>query len=482
MKSKQRTLTLNDSAQASNPGQLAINYLRWFISFPQVPLGLLKKVTISSIIAATATWISWYILDDIWADPNDGPAGRSIVMVLVFLNIIIWVVTGKFFSDIVRLLIHIREHFRYGCVNPAIVVSQTPPLIAVATDLRVRDKPYPVVKILTQPLHQIRGGTPPIGTRLATVALYCDGGNPWHWVDFEPIVVNCVTDRQSDIDNVFRSIAQEDWTDLELGLQKVRNRYQPGLYFVEGKEATLEPVEPVIEQQVQPQKQSPIDFPIEQLQFVDRLDILQVVHQTNFVLQLQKGFPSARESWAFEWKEFQVGLSKEGIWGSVAVILALLGIVAKITVPFFTHPSDPKSSWVIWLLFAIIIGFILLYGILTLVLTPFFQRWTFDRVSGTLTSAWRSILLGNQTLTYDLDQFVDLLLVDTESSSTSNHYTLELLQIKQPGSSAIGKKTRQLFMAKVASSSSPDLEARLIAAEYVRAKVYQFMGSQNMSL
>ena len=95
MKSKQRTLTLNDSAQASNPGQLAINYLRWFISFPQAPLKLLKKVTISSLIAATATWISWYTLNDIWADPNDGQMGRSIVILLVFLNITVWVVTDR---------------------------------------------------------------------------------------------------------------------------------------------------------------------------------------------------------------------------------------------------------------------------------------------------------------------------------------------------------------------------------------------------
>jgi hypothetical protein len=51
-----------------------------------------------------------------------------------------------------------REHFWYGDINPAIVISLRPSLIAVYGDLSTGGAPFRVIKVLPHRLNQMSGG------------------------------------------------------------------------------------------------------------------------------------------------------------------------------------------------------------------------------------------------------------------------------------------------------------------------------------
>jgi hypothetical protein len=127
----------------------------------------------------------------------------------------------------------LREQFSHGCTNPAVVVSERPYLIAVATGLgNTQDGPYyPVVKIVPQPLDKMTGGPPKIGLKLATIALYERGPAVDRWETFDPIVVNCVTSNEEDIQRVFDSIEPEAWENLDKDLKLIPNEYKAGCQF-----------------------------------------------------------------------------------------------------------------------------------------------------------------------------------------------------------------------------------------------------------
>jgi hypothetical protein len=196
-----RTFTVDDNTQASNPGNLRLNFARFMWAFPE---GTLRFVAFLAVVGFGAAVSHWAF---------------SIPAVLALA-------LGAF------LLVRLREHFLYGCVNPAIVVSHKPPLIAVSTDLSTGGSCYPVIKVLTHPLWRMAGGRPPVGTRLATVALYEGSGQSGHWDDFDPIAVNCATSEQKEVERVLAGIPSSEWDDLEQGLAQVPRPYQPGLYRI----------------------------------------------------------------------------------------------------------------------------------------------------------------------------------------------------------------------------------------------------------
>lgn len=233
--------TTNQNTWASNPGNLRVDYWKYFRSFPAESRQHFADLFWWLFFFPTinlAYWFCgyWFVVEM--------PKNYSVVYpdLPVILTALYWIfglglniafLNGLFgvFRVLGFWLRHLQDHFSGGCVNPAVVVSQSPPLIAVATDLRKWNEPYPVIKILEQPLSAMSGGIPPVGTRLATVALYWAGAAHLpHWVDFNPIVVNCVTDNQVDIDRVFNTLQVQEWRDLQDGLRQIENHNQPGLY------------------------------------------------------------------------------------------------------------------------------------------------------------------------------------------------------------------------------------------------------------
>jgi Protein of unknown function (DUF3239) len=238
-----RTFTLDDSTSASNPGRLRVDYLCWFRHFPDEMTKLILKLLPFSCIAIFLTGVFGRAFFQVLHRGDSLQKWIFAIFGLVVIDsICLWQLSAPF-KELIFYLTRLREQFQYGCVNPGILVARKPPLVAAFTDLTVGSEPYPVIKILPQPLTKIKNGVPPLDTRLATIALYQGTGQTGHWDDFHPIVVNCATDNEADIQRVLESIPNAEWRQLHLGLQQLRHQFgdiQPGLYFLDWLEATLD--------------------------------------------------------------------------------------------------------------------------------------------------------------------------------------------------------------------------------------------------
>lgn len=145
---------------------------------------------------------------------------------------VFWVLSGGALLGALLGLRRLRKRFLTGRVLPAKVVSVQPYLVAVQTDLRRNSEPYPVIRVVRQPLERMAGGPPALGTRLAALASYSgDRKNP-HWDTFEPVVAGCVTADQAAIRRVCDSLTRRAWLDLEEGLRQVPTPTVPGQYPV----------------------------------------------------------------------------------------------------------------------------------------------------------------------------------------------------------------------------------------------------------
>jgi Protein of unknown function (DUF3239) len=91
--------------------------------------------------------------------------------------------------------------------------------------------PHHVIKILHQPLNNMKSGIPPVGTRVATIALYEGIIEKGYWDDFHPQVINCITHDQVAIERVISTIPDWEWEHLAMGMDYL-NKMQPGLYGI----------------------------------------------------------------------------------------------------------------------------------------------------------------------------------------------------------------------------------------------------------
>lgn len=224
-----RSFTLDDRTQASNPGMLRVNYLYWLRSFPQKPVELLLPLI---LVVGAAFFINRIFALAVIEIVREGQSLKNLpsaLFGLIIFNVFFWFGISRLLKQLIWLANHVREHFIHGCVNPGIIIASKPPLVAVFTDLTTGIEPHYVIKILPQPLRWINNGIPPVGTRLATVALYEGSSQKAYWNDFHPVVVNCVTDNQADIERVFQSIPEWEWKQIEVGLNYIRTN-KPGLY------------------------------------------------------------------------------------------------------------------------------------------------------------------------------------------------------------------------------------------------------------
>jgi hypothetical protein len=190
-----RLALVDDRSTASNPGGVSVQPLRFTAHFPFWPLCFIF------FFLASAAWS--VLRPSFWPVP----AGALI------LNLLYWV--------------RVRLRFRFGCVNPSQVVSTSPFLLAVFTDLTTGDGEYPVIKILSHPIP--RGTRYSVGDKCATVAMYSGSTEAEHWEDFDPIMIDCAT-RMPSVKGVLRSIPNEEWSNLEEGLKSLPMPLKTGLY------------------------------------------------------------------------------------------------------------------------------------------------------------------------------------------------------------------------------------------------------------
>lgn len=208
-------LQQQSNSSASNPGMMKVSLWRHFLAYPKWALiwhlGLLFSIGLS-------------------------------VISLLFVPFVL------FFLWAIRMYWkRVRSQFIAGCVNPGVILSVDPPLVAVHTDLRHADQPFPVIKVSREPLHRMLNVVPQEGQRVATVSLYesCTE-EVEHWADFHPKVAACVASNSDDPQRLLDSIDADSWRELKEGLDQIPEPFEPGLYRiypaeVQAREFTLEP-------------------------------------------------------------------------------------------------------------------------------------------------------------------------------------------------------------------------------------------------
>jgi hypothetical protein len=123
-----------------------------------------------------------------------------------------------------------RQAFQEGDVCPAVVLDAKRHLVAVGTDLSKGGKPYPVVKVLKQPLGRVTGGPFEDRARLAFVAMYNGFAHEKRWRNFGGYLVNSGTTNEKTVRRVLRSIEDEQWQWLEAAVEQLDEPYRAGLY------------------------------------------------------------------------------------------------------------------------------------------------------------------------------------------------------------------------------------------------------------
>ncbi|WP_230655636.1 DUF3239 domain-containing protein [Psychrobacter sp. I-STPA10] len=190
---------VNSNTVASNPGQISVSPFVWYR----------HHVVMGGIIALILL---------------------AILCLCVFVDVK-FVVLFAIFAIVHQLnFTRIKEHFYYGDSNGGIVLATNPILVAVYTNLSKGFGYYPVIKIIECPTLKDLN----IGDRIATVALYQASTNQQlpHWINFEPLPVNYVSNNQEDIDKALLSYDATYWSRLEQGIPQVPKPYQAGLYKI----------------------------------------------------------------------------------------------------------------------------------------------------------------------------------------------------------------------------------------------------------
>jgi Protein of unknown function (DUF3239) len=468
-----RKSTLDQGAQASLPGRLKVNHWKYFSSFPQESWQQFSPLLNWLFCFIVCNAICWTLVETI-AKPlsNQSPQTSSILFQILGLRLLVMGTVNLIFirslistyQTVYHWLCGIQDKFLYGCINPAVVVSHSPYLVAVSTDLSVGGESYPVIKILPQPLDKIKSGIPSINTRLATVAVYFGSYSRPHWDDFFPVVIDCVTNDSSDIEQTLARIDREGWADLQDGLRQVKTPLTPGLYFINSDDQSMAQNSPEY-----------LDEELEEAlpELVDPRDILQVITQTSNTLELKRGFPTALDSWRFEWSQMKIGLGlKEGLF-AILMFLSAIAPFLKIILSSFTSkdPGTQSSSWVI----VLILGFSLIGTLLIFFLQPFLEHWKFDRISGKLTHSYHVLGLGRQVTVYPLGQFQNVVLLDDQSSSALGRYALELIKHRPQKRGWFTPKPENVLLGRVASGSALDFKTRIRSAKELQSIIQEFM-------
>ncbi len=468
-----RESTLDQGAQASLPGRLKVNYWKYFSSFPQEAWLQCSPLLNWLLCFIICNAICWTLVETIVKPlSSQSPQNPSLLPQIFGIRFLVMgTVNAIFVRSIIPTckafydwLCGIQDKFLYGCINPALVVSHSPYLVAVSTDLSLGGTSYPAIKILQQPLDKIKSGLPPINTRLATVALYFGSYSRPHWDDFFPVVVDCVTNDKADIDRTIAKIDRETWTDLQDGLRQVKTPLTPGLYFINSENPSMH--------------QNPTEYLSSELEEVfpdllDPRDILQVTTQTSSILELKRGFPTALDSWRFEWYEMKVTSGLKGVFWGILMLLSAIAPFLQIVLSSFTskNPSVQSSAWII----GVILGFSLIGTLAIFLLEPFLEHWKFDRISGKLTHSYHILGLGRQIKVYPLGQFQNVVLLDEQASSALNRYALELVKRRPQKQSLFTSKPNNVLLGRVAAVGSLDFTTRIRSAKEVQSIIQDFM-------
>ncbi len=191
--------TLDNSTTPSNPGKITLNPFVW-TKYNPVPVGILTALLLLSLVLATRVSL-WFVL---------------VFIFFLIINIFYW--------------LRYKELFQADS-NGGIVISTSPLLVAVSTDLTKFTGHYPVIKIIPY-----KSKSPvKVGDRIATVATYagCPDDHKDYWDDFFPVPADYATTDQRQIETAIASYPDTQWNDINRGVAELPMPYKEGLYRVE---------------------------------------------------------------------------------------------------------------------------------------------------------------------------------------------------------------------------------------------------------
>lgn len=195
-------LTVDAGSRASHPGRVVVSMFRWTVCFPTWPLTLGAALLVATALTVQKHW--GYVF---------------LAVVFAAMNFLYWK--------------RLREHFLFGCANPAVVIATHPCLVAVYTDLTKGQGEFPVIKVVRFPRRAL-GTSVRIGDRVPTVSLYGNNApTEPHWYDFFPLPVTSATSKQEVVARVVQDLGDAEWASLDQHLAHVTTLTTPGLYFTE---------------------------------------------------------------------------------------------------------------------------------------------------------------------------------------------------------------------------------------------------------
>lgn len=180
-------------SQASRPGKLNASLLLWFYYYPYK---LFYPLIFSGLF-------SYGLYEE---NPTLHPIVYLLIVIIGYLAIL--AIDFRLFF----------EHFKSGCVCPAIVISEKPFLVAVLTDLSKGEGSYPIIRTVKfrnwKKLQLSKGDPVPI------VSLYEDSNGP-HWKTFKPLPAYYATHNIDELERIISLSAEKEIEELKLELQKL---------------------------------------------------------------------------------------------------------------------------------------------------------------------------------------------------------------------------------------------------------------------
>lgn len=184
---------------ASNPGMFRVSLLHYSTAYAKWPFIWFGGLVISLLLCIVSLW---------------------------------FLIMAAFFAFATRFYFRlVKSQFVAGCINPGIIVSLQPPLVAVYTDLSKGGDEFPVVKIEQHPIHRMCTGAAEQGQKVTTVAFYESMAEELpHWTDFRPRLTACATTDRRIVQKQLKSVEAEDWIHLKRAISEVPKPLEPGLY------------------------------------------------------------------------------------------------------------------------------------------------------------------------------------------------------------------------------------------------------------
>lgn len=188
---------------ATNPARLDLNFAHWLAANP-------RHIVFNAIVAGT---------------------GLILLLIKWQVGLALLIVTG---IVLYRTRKDMRGKFLRGDVCPGVVLSAETGLVAVLTDLKAATNvARPAIKILKQPLRQIKVYALQDGMRVAAVAEYYGDVQQTTWKNFFPEAIPCVVHDAAENQRILDSIPEAQWQALDQAIAQLPASH-PGLYRLWG--------------------------------------------------------------------------------------------------------------------------------------------------------------------------------------------------------------------------------------------------------